>query len=166
MRHVACGLLVLVWLITSVGCQRKIPLGEDGGDQGGKMPPEMLDDHRRHERLAAGKEVDNERAMEARQYLAPNQSKNGMSAVTREQALKWANDFYQAGAPKVYAIYAPGEKKFNLNLCGALLVELPTQAGQRAQVFNTYNRIDKEIQAEAYEHTKDQGQKFLELNLE
>lgn len=166
MRHAACGLLVLVCLLAGLGCQRRVQLSEDGGDQAGRNQAEVQGDDQRYAQLAAGKQVGDDKAMEARQYLAPNQTKNGMWKTSKEQTLKWVNDFYHAGAAKVYALYIPADDTVRVNMCAALLIELPTDKEKRALVIRTYNRIDKQVNGPDAERAKDEGQKFLELGMD
>jgi hypothetical protein len=117
---------------------------------------------REYEQLLAGKSDDGERAMEARQYLAPNQPKNGLGKVAREHLVKWVDEFYQAGAVKVHVVYTKGEGP-RINSCTGLLVTMPPAGDARARLFGVFNRIERELDGEDYERTDDHGQKFLYL---
>ncbi len=160
MRFGIWGLLALVLIVPQVGCNRIKKAREEA--QKAEALEEAREDDRNYERILKGKDEDGARAMEARQYLAPNQPKNGLGTVAREPLTKWVDEFYQAGAVKVHVVYTPAEGP-RINTCTALLVEMPRQPEPRAKLIATYNRIDRELSKESAEVATDLGQKFLYL---
>src|SRR5262249_55134986 len=107
MRCIVCGLIVLAMLLVPAGCKRP-NLGKSASD---RDPSNVQEADREYDQLIAGKDEEGNKAMEARQYLAAKQhEQNQVAHTSREQAIKWAEELYQAGAVKVYAVYEPNEE--------------------------------------------------------
>lgn len=123
-------------------------------------------DTKNYDRLVAGKEVDGDRAEEARAWLDPKQTGNALWKTSRAQTSKWVDELYAAGATKVLAIYSPKENTVKINLCARLLIVLPADTEARRKVMKTYNRIDKELWGDDHTKERDEGQKYLELNMD
>lgn len=124
-------------------------------------------DNRHYERLIAGQEVDGDRAAEARAWLNPKNTQNVLWKTTRAQTMQFVDDLYEAGALNVYAVYAPSQDgSIPVNACAELFIVLPSDANTRKKVFRTYNRIDKEIWGPDHEPAKDDGRKYLDLNMD
>jgi hypothetical protein len=123
-------------------------------------------DNTHYDALVAGKLSDGDRAAEARGWLDPKQTGNALWKTNREQTLKWVNTLYDAGAEKVLAVYAPKDDTIKINLCANLLVVLPKDKETRKKVIAAYNRIDKELWGSDSTKIKDEGQKYLELNMD
>jgi hypothetical protein len=124
------------------------------------------EDTKNYDRLVAGKEVDGDKASEARAWLDPKNTTNVLWKTSRAQTTKWVEDLYAAGATKVLAIYSPKDKEVQVNMCARLLIVLPTDVETRKKVIKAYNRIDKELWGDDHTKEKDEGQKYLELNMD
>ena len=152
--------LVLAFIFVGAGCKRSVE----------KAAPEAKADsseqNSHYERLIAGKVDEGDRAEEARGWLDPKNTKNVLWKTTRTQTLQFVDDLYEAGATKVYAVYAPKDGAIPVNLCAELLIVLPTDSGLRKKVIKAYNKIDKQIWGSDHETLKDDGQKYLELNMD
>lgn len=127
---------------------------------------ETREDTKHYDRLVAGQEDDGDTAAEARAWLDPKNTENVLWKTSRAQTLKIVDDLYEAGAVKVLAVYSPKDETIKINMCAELLVVLPKDAEARKKVFKTFNRIDKQLWGEDHENIKDQGQKYLDLNMD
>lgn len=151
--------LSFIMLLCFAGCKSK------AAKNGGAKEP-ATQDNAHFDALAAGNLSEGDRAAEARAWLDPKQTGNMLWKTSREQTLKWVNDFYSVGAEKVFAVYAPKDETIKANVCANLLIVLPQDRDKRKHVFSSYNRIDKELWGPDYTRTKDEGQKYLELNMD
>jgi hypothetical protein len=157
---------VFLLVVAFAGCQRGSggAAGEAVAD-GAEDPAAAQEEDTVWAALLAGKSEDGDLAMEARQYLAPDQDKHGLWKTSREQTLTWVDELYNAGAAKVYAIYSPPDEFIQFSMCASLLVELP--AGQvRRAVLKRYNEIDAELWGPDHTDVKDEGQKYLYLDMD
>ena len=161
MRACICGLMAVAMVVSLAGCRRS--RAEREKDEMAKLVREADEDF---ERLVAGKEEDGDRVMEARQYLAPNQDRNRLWKTSRDQTLFWVDQFYQAGAARVYAVYAPADRHIQFNMCAMLLIELPSAPQARAKVLVAFNRTHKHLWGPGEDKATDVGQKFLLLNMD
>lgn len=116
--------------------------------------------------LAAGKLHEGDRATEARAWLDTKNTNNRLWKTSREQTLGYVNTLYEAGAVKVYCVYAPKDETIPVNLCAELFVELPQDAEKRKKVIRAFNKIEKELWGDDAEKVKDEGQKYLDLNMD
>ena len=119
-----------------------------------------------YERLVAGHEVDGDKAAEAREWLDPKKTQNVLWKTTRAETMQFVEDLYDAGAVKVYAVYAPRDGAVPVNICAELLIELPSDGVARKKVIRVFNRIDKEIWGPDHEPMKDDGRKYLDLSMD
>lgn len=124
------------------------------------------EDNTHFDRLVAGQQDDGDRAAEARAWLDPKNTSNALWKTSRAQTQKMVDDLYTAGAVKVLAVYAPHDETIKVNLCAELLIVLPTDAVVRKKVFKSFNLIDKQLWGEDHENIKDEGQKYLDLNMD
>lgn len=151
--------IICIALLCLTGCKSKT--AKNKGEQ-----ETVEHDNTHYDALVAGKLSDGDRAAEARGWLDPKQTGNALWKTTREQTLKWVNTLYDAGAEKVLAVYAPKDDTIKINLCANLLVVLPADQDKRKKIIAAYNRIDKELWGPDHTKTKDEGQKYLELNMD
>ncbi|HQR07894.1 MAG TPA: hypothetical protein PLN21_13785 [Gemmatales bacterium] len=156
------SLLIILTLLT--GC-RKAKQNDPGAAPA--VPAAAGRENTKHyERLVAGKEDDGDKADEARAWLDPKNKSNVLWKTSRAQTTKWVEELYAAGATKVLAIYSPKDKEVPINMCAQLLIVLPTDAEARKKVLKAYNRIDKELWGDDHTKEKDDGQKYIELNMD
>lgn len=155
--RVASMLIILTLLM---GCKKLKHNDPDAA------PATDREDIRNYERLAAGKEVDGDKASEARAWLDPKNTTNVLWKTSRAQTTKWVEELYAAGATKVLAVYSPKDETVKINMCARLLVVLPTDAEARKKVMKTYNQIDKKLWGDDHTMENDDGQKYLELNMD
>lgn len=80
--------------------------------------------------------------------------------------MQYVNEFYEAGAVKVYTVYMPKDGTIPVNLCAELFLTLPTDKEKRKRVIKAFNKVEKELWGEDAEHVKDEGQKYLYLNMD
>ena len=165
-KHIISGALIALLLSTSLGCNKKTVAGVAGATAHQAAAGESRDEAKRYEALAAGKEDDGDRAAEARAWLDPKNTQNVLWKISRAQTMQFVDELYEAGAKKVYAIYSPKDKTIQVNLCAILLIELPTDSEARKKVYKAFNKIDKRIWGPDHEPEKDNGRKFLELNMD
>jgi hypothetical protein len=78
------------------------------------------------------------------------------------EARKQIKAIYDAGAPKVWAA-SPTEIKGS-QVLAQFVIELPAEPKARQQIFAWIHQWEKEIDDDA--PTKDQGQKYYEINLD
>jgi hypothetical protein len=155
MRIGIWGAFIALLIFPQAGCRR----GRDNARKAG----EQAEQQRKIEDLLAGKDADGERAMEAREYLA-DQQKNVLWKTSREQTTKWVDELYRAGAVKVYAVYVPPGDVVRVNVCAALLIELPV-AG-RKKTIDAFNHIERQLWGPDASPAADSGQKYLHLNMD
>lgn len=158
----------LLFVVASAGCQRGSGAAEaeQAGEEADATANAAVEEDNAWAAVLAGKSEDGDLAMEARQYLAPDQEKNGLWKTSREQTLGWVDEFYAAGAAKVYAIYSPADELIRFNMCSSLLVGLPAPSVQGAAVLRRYNEIDAKLWGPDHTETKDEGQKYLYLKMD
>lgn len=158
---------LLLSLVTLSGCQR--------GSGGTATPAEAADAEEaattqapdsEYDALVAGRSEDGDKVMEVRDYLDPKHDKNGLWKFDRDQTLKWADALYAAGAPKVYAVYSPADETIQVNLCAALLVELPAEKAERTETLRAATAVESEVWGPDAETYIDSGQKYLYLSLD
>lgn len=153
-------LLTALVVVANAGCNKKPAPAAVVAD-------ESPSDARNFDRLLAGQEDDGNRAAEARAWLDPKNTQNVLWKTTRAQTMQFVDDLYDAGALKVLAVYASTKDgTIPVNLCADLLIVLPNDAAVRKKIFKAYNRIDKEIWGPDHEPTRDDGRKYLELNMD
>ncbi len=169
MRHIACALILLLPLLPAA-CNRKVDLealaNKDKEQERAERRKGAREDDKNYAKLIAGKDEDGDKAMEARTYLKEGDAKNRLWKTSREQTLKWTEDLYEAGAPKVYAVYSPADKTIKINMCASLLVQMPKEPELRAKLLKAFNKIDKQLWGDDHEKIKDDGQKYLNLNMD
>ena len=112
-------LTLLICLCCCIGCQ------ETTQPAGSKSKVVDREDDQRYARLASGALDDGDKAAEAKAWLDAKNTTNVLWKTSRAQTLQFVNDLYQAGAVKVYAIYAPRDGTVPVNLCAELFLELP-----------------------------------------
>ena len=105
-----------------------------------------------------------EEIAEARDWLAPHHKNHMMWKVDRETTFKLVNDLYAAGAAKVHVVITPEPFGANgVQICGGLVVTLPTDRPARKKVFKVYKDFWED---HSDYRAKDQGQKYLHVDLD
>lgn len=155
--------LSLIVSMAATGCQKGVKTKQGRGDASGQ---DANLDESRYGSLAAGKEHEGDRAEEARAWLDPKRTENALWKTSRQQTLQYVNDLYAAGAVKVYAVYMPKDGTVRINLCAELFLELPANKEKRKAVMKQFNKIEKGIWGEDAEKAKEEGQKYLSLNMD
>ncbi len=182
-------LIACVFMLPS-GCNRKVTFDEaaqgdaanDADDRPARPPApreqqkrrqEFLEADQRYENILAGVvmkdedgEVIDERAAEARDWLDPKHPRNAMWKTSKKQTLELVDRLYQAGARKVYCLYTPADETIKVNLCAALLVELPQEAAARRRTLEEYNQMSKAFWGSDHSRVTDAGQKFAAVDLD
>jgi hypothetical protein len=101
---------------------------------------------------------------EARDWLDLRHKNHMMWKVDRETTLKLVNDLYAAGAAIVHVVITPEPfGATGVQICGGLVVTLPTDRPARKKVFKVYKDFWEDH--EDY-RVKDQGQKYLHVDLD
>lgn len=93
---------------------------------------------------------------EARQWLSAQN--HALFEIAKEDGQKLVENFYAAGAPKVYIYDA--SKMGDGEVAATFIVELPTDKTQRKKVFDAEAAWWKQMGEEG---TKDVGQKYLDV---
>jgi hypothetical protein len=155
---------VMLLIVLASGCGKSNPA--KAGVAGAAGMAEGNEEQSRFDRLAAGQLDDGDRAAEARGWLDTKNTSNVLWKISRSQTLKYVNDLYQAGAVKVYVIYAPKDQTIPVNVSAELFLELPQDAATRGRVIKAYDRIEKDIWGPDHDPAKDEGQKYLHLSMD
>lgn len=153
-------LFAIMFFLLGMGCQQQPHKRSISTNT--SLPPGQL----HYDRLAAGHEVDGDQAAEAREWLDSKNTQNVLWKTTRAETLQYVEQLYQAGAVKVYAVYAPRDGAVPVNICAELLIELPKDELARKKVIRVYNRIDNEIWGPDHEPFKDDSRRYLELSMD
>jgi hypothetical protein len=162
------GRAVLLLALVGLGCDAEPDqkAGAGNGSGASTAAREAKDQDAKWALLVAGKDEDGDRVMEAREYLAPDQASNAIWKSSREQMLKWSEDLYASGASKVWAAYSPADETVRVNMCAALLVELPSDKTARAAVMKAFRAIEGEIWGDDADGAKELGQRYLYLSVD
>lgn len=169
MCRIIIPVALAVFIITSLGCNKQqtgagTPKAKNS--VGAAQSEEDGESNKHFEALVAGKVHDGDKAEEARAWLNPRNSSNVLWKTTRAQTLQYVDDLYDAGAVKVYCVFAPKDGAIPVNMCAELLIVLPTDAAARKKVIKAYNKIDKQMWGPDHEPMKDDGRKFLDLSMD
>lgn len=151
--------LALVVLVLLSGCG-------GGSSKRTKYLQGVIADQAKYDQISRGQEIDGEKSGEAKNWLEFTNTQNVLPATSRKQTVAYVNSYYDAGASRVMCIYVTKQATFLASMCTSLLIELPTDAQKRQEVFKAHARIEKEFWGKKYSKVEDEGQKYLHLNMD
>ena len=159
--HRLALLVPLLCVIALAGC------GGGKNSKREKYVQAMIADQAKYQKLATGHEVEGEKAAEAKNWLEWTNTNNIMSGkAEKKEAVRFVEDLYEAGSPRVMVLYITTQATFITNMCGSLLIELPKEKEKRAEVFKEHARIEKQFWGKKVTKIEDQGQKYLHLSMD
>jgi hypothetical protein len=152
-RILIVGLVIALLVIGIAACGKDSPANGSGGATSERKEQAKVDDEVAREELAEPNHA------EAREWL--RDPSHILFEGSREHVIALVDQFYHAGAPKVYVTGI--DRLMDSDVTATIVVELPAEKGARKKVFDAEASWQKDA---GEDPALDVGQKYLRILLD